>query len=299
MMKYDFEIKRINAELKKRKAKRVLIQLPEGLKKYAKEIMDGINAECVLSADPCFGACDLMRVSECDVTVHFGHSKMLDDENVIYVETHSELDVARVVEKAVPLLGKRVALATTAQHLHRLEEIKKTLEKHGKTVLFGKTGLKTKPGQVLGCDFSSVINADADCVLFVGSGRFHSLGAAFFSKKRTVQADPYTGNVSEISALEWDKERLLRKEKAGKARSFGIIYSQKSGQKNLSLADSLKKTSKWPAYLISLNNITPDAVDYLPFDAYVITACPRIVLDDWKNYKKPLLLPDEFKELCS
>ncbi|NYZ80073.1 diphthamide biosynthesis enzyme Dph2 [Candidatus Micrarchaeota archaeon] len=297
IMKYDFEIERVNAEIKKRKAKRALIQLPEGLKQYAREIIDGINVDCVLSADACFGACDLMTTPECDVTVHFGHSKMLEDKNVIYVETHSELDVTKVIEKAIPLLGKRVALATTAQHLYRLDEMKKTLERHGKTVVLGKTGLKTKPGQVLGCDFSSVINADADCVLFVGSGRFHPLGVAFFTNKKTIQADPYSNAVTVIDASSWEKEKMLRKEKARNAKTFGIIYSQKPGQKNFALAESLKKISDKKCYLISLNLITPDAVDYLPFDAYVITACPRIVLDDWKNFKKPVLLPDEFKEL--
>jgi len=51
------------------------------------------------------------------------------------------------------------------------------------------------------------------------------------------------------------------------------------------------------AYKIIIENITPDVLDYLPFDAFIITACPRIVYDDWKNYKKPVLLPNEYEEL--
>lgn len=294
---YDFEYDRINAEIKKRKAKRVLIQLPEGLKVQAPEIMKNIKAECILSADACFGACDIQETPETDLTIHFAHSKMVDTKDTIYIETNSDLDVIPVLDKAVPLLKGTIGLVTTAQHMHKLKAMKQHLEEHGVKVVLGKTGLRTKPGQVLGCDFTSAINADANMMLYVGSGRFHSLGVAYFTGKKTLQANPYENTVVEINASQWEKEKWLRISKASKANSFGIVYSQKPGQKNFALAESLKKIAGDNAQLISLNMITPERIDYLPFDAFVITACPRIVIDDWKNYKKPVLLPDEFKEL--
>ena len=294
---YDFEIERINDEIKKRKAKRVLIQLPEGLKAQAPDIMKQIKAETVLSADPCFGACDIITTPETDLTMHFGHIKMLDTKNIIYIETHSHLEVIPVIDKAIPLLKGTVGLVTTAQHLHKLKGMKQHLEEHGIKVVLGKTGLRTKPGHVLGCDFTSAINADADMMLFVGSGKFHSLGVAYFTGKKTVQANPYDNSVEIVDASQWEKEKWLRISKAGNARSFGIIYGLKPGQKNFALADSLRKMSKENSHLIALSSITPANIDYLPFDAFVITACPRIVIDDWKNYRKPVLLPEEFKEI--
>ena len=167
-------------------------------------------------------------------------------------------------------------------------------------MLIGKvSGKSSYDGQVLGCDFSSARNVmeDVDSILMISSGRFHSLGVAYFTKKKTIQANPYTGEVKEITAVDMEKEKYLRIEKARNVESFAIVYSEKPGQMNFALAESLKQLSKKPAYLITMNEIMPDRLDYLPFEAFVITACPRIVLDDWKNYKKPVLLLDEFEQL--
>ena len=295
-MNYDFEIDRINSEIKKRSAKTVLIQLPEGLKVHARELMDKINARVIFSADPCFGACDLIVVPEADLTIHFGHTKFMENDKVIYIPVASDLNVLEVIEKALPQLEEKVALTTTAQHLQKLDEMKCFLEENGKQVVLGQSSGKTAPGQVLGCDASTAVNAEADCILFVGSGKFHPLNIAFQTKKKVIQANPYNGEVAEVNADAWEKERILRIDKAREAKSFGIVYSTKPGQKNFALSESLADLNE-NSYLIIMDLITPEQIDYLPFDAFVITACPRIVLDDWKNYKKAILLPDEFKEL--
>ncbi len=51
------------------------------------------------------------------------------------------------------------------------------------------------------------------------------------------------------------------------------------------------------AYLIMIDNITPDALlHYMDLDAFVVTACPRIAIDDSQMYKKPpLITPQELE----
>jgi 2-(3-amino-3-carboxypropyl)histidine synthase len=78
---YDLELEKVVETVKKSKAKRVCIQLADGLKPRAKEIQDSIqkntNAEVLIWAGSCFGACDLPRDLEkhgIDLLLHFGHS---------------------------------------------------------------------------------------------------------------------------------------------------------------------------------------------------------------------------------
>lgn len=79
---YDLEIKRIAKTIKNEKAKRVLLQFPEGMKPYSQVICDEISAktssECFIWLDSCFGACDVPIEVEklgVDLIVQFGHSE--------------------------------------------------------------------------------------------------------------------------------------------------------------------------------------------------------------------------------
>ena len=60
---YDFEIDKIITEIDKKKAKKVLLQLPDGLRPYAFQLAETIKKvkkiEIILSGDSCYGACDL------------------------------------------------------------------------------------------------------------------------------------------------------------------------------------------------------------------------------------------------
>ena len=78
---YDLELQKAIAEIKKQKAKKVCIQLPDGLKPKAKEIADFLQneakAEVIIWAGSCFGACDIPKQIEnlgVDMLVHWGHS---------------------------------------------------------------------------------------------------------------------------------------------------------------------------------------------------------------------------------
>ena len=75
--KYELELERIVSEIKKRKARTVLLQLPDGLKPWGLVISDYLedktDAKISLWLGACFGACDLPN-SSADLVVQFGHA---------------------------------------------------------------------------------------------------------------------------------------------------------------------------------------------------------------------------------
>ena len=79
--KYNLELDRVVNEINKQDAKKVLIQLPDGLKLQATEIVDYLkaktDAEVVVWAGSCFGACDVPKLEQgggVDLVVQFGHA---------------------------------------------------------------------------------------------------------------------------------------------------------------------------------------------------------------------------------
>jgi 2-(3-amino-3-carboxypropyl)histidine synthase len=85
--KYELEIEEIVKQIKKQKSKKVLIQLPEGLKPYAlaieaelKKQLGKNSCEFFIWLDSCFGACDMPLETEklgIDTIIQFGHSEFI------------------------------------------------------------------------------------------------------------------------------------------------------------------------------------------------------------------------------
>ena len=75
---YDLELDKVVEKIKKEKARRVCIQLADGLKPRATEITDYIkkrvNAEIFIWMDSCFGACDVPEL-DVDLLIQFGHNE--------------------------------------------------------------------------------------------------------------------------------------------------------------------------------------------------------------------------------
>jgi 2-(3-amino-3-carboxypropyl)histidine synthase len=243
----ELDIEGAVRKLKARKAIGVVLQVPEGLKRHAREIARRLSEkgfEVALVADPCYGACDLAQGirgqvggpvrrepslgegSEArgrargapsigcgtDVLLHVGHEPLglPWDEGVIFVEARSRLPLKDVVRKALPLLGDDVGLVTTAQHVHRLAEAQQALRKAGKRSHAGSgDGRVRHPGQILGCNVSAAraVIGAVDSYLFVGSGTFHPIAVALGTGKKVIAADPYSGRVTDVGKL---AERVLR-----------------------------------------------------------------------------------------
>ena len=323
---FDLEEKRLSKEIGKRGAKRVLIQLPEGLKTEGPRlaaIAEKAGALAVVSADPCYGACDLATLDakslDADLIIHYGHSKMIEQEQVptVYLEAKAKVRVKEAVKKAIPLLKRwsKIGLITTLQHVQKLDEARELLLDAGKTVAIGDTGYLKHRGQVTGCDYSNAksVSKEIEAFLFVGGGRFHALGATLATAKPTIIADPFE---KRAYSIEKEVQRILRQRwasihEAEKAENFGVLVGLKTGQKRLKEAlktkEKLEKSGK-KATLLAVREITPEVLMQFPsIDAFVNTTCPRVSLDEASKFVKPVLTSSEtlvllgetnWEELC-
>ena len=347
--RHDFELDELVHRIRENDNRLVALQVPEGLKIQALEMIDGIesgsDAKVILAADPCYGACDLvhdkMKLMGVELVAHLGHSQMNIDSGmpthfipVTYdgspellgvlpiLESHRKTAKSReannpeikegdeeeakamfldAVGRFSPLTGHRLGLVGSIQHLHLLEEYKKKLEEAGFDVTIPTGGDRlTFPGQVLGCNYSGD-DSSIGHYLFLGSGDFHPIGLVLHTGKPLALLDPYTGEASEMSLERI--ERILRQRfglimAVGESTSFGILIGEKPGQMRRNLAIRMKKLLESHGkrgYLLALDHVSPDLIDFYPVDAFVNTACPRIAIDDSARYSKPLITPFELE----
>ncbi len=210
----------------------------------------------------------------------------------LFIPAYSLKSPEKAVKKAAGLLKKynKVGLVYTAQHMNQIDRVKKILEKKGFRVVEG--------GQILGCnlDEAKKIREKVDAFLYIGSGRFHPLGVAYATKKPVIIANPlsdYADTISEDEIEQLKKRRKARIILAYNANIYGILVSTKEGQFNLKKAykikDKLERAGR-RAFIFAGSEITPDNV--LPFrvEAWINTACPRIV-DDY--FESPFLNEEE------
>jgi 2-(3-amino-3-carboxypropyl)histidine synthase len=309
---FDFEEERLAKEIRKYKAKRVMIQFPEGLKPYAPRIaatVESMGAQALISADPCYGACDLAvydaQVLQADLIIHYGHTEMIKQPAipVVYFETRAKIGVKAAVKKALPFLKPwdSIGLVTTVQHIHEIGKAKDVLLKEKKRVVIGDAGRLKYAGQIIGCDYSNAkaMTNQVDAFLFVGGGKFHAVGISLATSKPTVVADPYEKCAfsvdDETEKTRW--QRMANVSEAKKAQNFGILVGLKPGQMRLQRAIQIKnklQNKGKNTVVFALKEITPEVLLQFPtIDAYVNTACPRIVWDDAPRFSKPMLTINE------
>ena len=83
------------------------------------------------------------------------------------------------------------------------------------------------------------------------------------------------------------------------AKNFGILIGIKRGQQRLELIykikDMLKSLNK-KSYYIAMDNFSSIKLQsYRNIDCFVSTSCPRIAIDDYLQYKKPIITPIELE----
>ncbi len=291
------------ASLTARKATRIALQAPEGLKRrlgpLASELRDA-GFSVLISGDPCYGACDLDLgiLDDADVLVHLGHAPVDTTPGVIYEIARMDFDPA-VVTAALPLLTQTtIGLVTTVQHAHLLPKCAGILEKAGYEIKIVPGSERTPyDGQILGCSYEAARKTGALEILYIGTGLFHPLGVQIATGARVIACDPFTRSCEVV-----DGERLLRRrfaliERAKSAEQIGIIISPKTGQCRRDLADHLLTLSN-RAVPVVLREVTPDQLLNLGMPCYVNTACPRLAYDDQVRWPVPVLTPVEFEILC-
>jgi 2-(3-amino-3-carboxypropyl)histidine synthase len=307
---FDLRLDDIVEWIRSKGLRSVAIQLPEGLKIRAMTIADHISSNTgvpvTILGDPCFGACDVRGNHKliAEGLIHFGHSYMPSmpmDDNILFIEAMVKVEVDEGIAKVAGSLPDRIGLLSTVQYINTLKDAKRYLEGLGKKVVIGKGDSRLRyDGQVLGCNCSaaeSVVN-EVDCFLFIGEGEFHPLAAALGIKKDLFTFNPLTHEMRKVNE---SRDRIMRKrfatiEKARTAESFLVIVCMKHGQRRDAVADDIigkLVAAGKKAYKMSIFDITPESLLAFSVDAYVSTACPRLAMDEYARFEKPMLTPSE------
>ncbi|MBD3249070.1 hypothetical protein GF336_03420 [Candidatus Woesearchaeota archaeon] len=196
----------------------------------------------------------------------------------VFLEAKSKTDVFPALEKSLRYLPEKIGILTTAQHMHKLKDVKKFLEEKGKKIFLG--------GQIIGCNASNAVKIKdkVDAFLYVGSGNFHPIEAALETEKKVVKADPLSGKAEVLKKEEVDKIRKRQKGALIKflsSEKIGILVSTKPGQENMKKAFELKKNLKEKeVYIFVADDLNMGQLENFPFiESWINTACPRLVED--------------------
>ncbi len=286
-------------EIKQRKAKRIMIQLPEGLKMNAAEVIEHMKnsgIDCLFASDASYGACDLRdreaKQMNCDLLVHVGHNKFYRDFSVavpvlyypwIIDVNFSGIDFSVIKEE-------RIGIVTNVQHLHMIDEISGKLELAGKKPVIG--------GQLLGCWSANAVKIEnrVDACLFVGSGIFHSL--ALKTDKKVYGLDLERQKIEMLDLTLQEKRRYAHIFNARNASKFAILVSTKSGQNQLignaeKIRAYLEERDK-KAFILVMDEIADKKLLGIKADAYINTACPRLLDDSWS---KPFINANDVEKI--
>ena len=322
---YLFEID--EGAAKSLRGQTAVLQLPDGLKPFSEELAEclesRLGASIIIQADSVYGACDLQYPELAasirpQVILHVGHtpypealgypplSRPPQSPRVVFVGARylgrpSEAAVAEAARMLRNYGARVVGLVTTAQHTHIYSEVASALRGEGLEV---KKGLSALPyfeeGQVIGCEYSTAPRG-VDAYVYLGGGEFHPIGLYLATFRPVVKVDPYRDEASDVTP-EGERVYRVRLEKvrqAFDATRWGVIIGTKTGQYRPWLVErlaSLMRSRGLSYRLIAGSNITYETIANLDsrwYEAFVVTACPRIPIDDMGGYRKPVLTPGE------
>jgi len=301
---FEFDVEEARTKLEGIGAKKIMVQLPDGLRPKAKHFLNLFDQDAVIWGGSCYGACDIPEdIGENDALIHVGHAAIPNLEvnyPIIYLPGKSTRfqDVPKdLFEK----IDGKTALYATIQHIHQLNKMEDILSEEGYETVIGEGNSRIKnPGQVLGCNYSVKVE-DADHHLYLGTGRFHPLGLSFSLGKDVLIYNPSTGQIDMVGEKERDdflRKRYAAIVQAEECSEIGVIISKKKGQRRFKTAKIIQRIGEKASkeiIPIELDEIKKRSIDDLDLKCAVNTACPRIALDDAENYDTVLVTPEELK----
>lgn len=309
---YNFEIPKTIWRIKQTEAKRVGLQMPEGLLMFATTICDIIEeftaADTVIMGDVTYGACCIddytAKALNVDLLVHYGHSCLIPVDQtegikVLYIFVDIKIDSLHFVNTIEHNFKTtdRLCFISTIQFLTTLHAAAKELKEIGYQVTIPQSR-PLSPGEVLGCTAPHIHNVDV--LIYLGDGRFH-LEAAMIANPhlRAFRYDPYEKKFTEEF---YDYKNMMRIRAdnvsvAKLANKFGLILGtlghQGSPKVMLTLKESLTRLNK-VSVIVLMSEIFPDKLKlFSDVEAWVQIACPRLSIDWGSAFGRPLLTPYE------
>ncbi|KAJ8256425.1 hypothetical protein COCON_G00185770 [Conger conger] len=309
---YNFEIHKTIWRVRQAKAKRVALQLPEGLQMFACVIADIIerftDADTVVMGDVTYGACCVddftARALGADLLVHYGHSCLIPIDStagikMLYVFVDIQLDTAHFLDTVqynfTP--GQSLALVSTIQFVAALQSVSIALKQTFDVLMPQCRPLS--PGEILGCT-SPRLERPVDAIIYLGDGRFHLESIMIANPDvPAYRYDPY----SKIFSREYYDHKSMREsrqksiEQARSGQRWGLILGtlgRQGSPKVLEHLESKLKSLGKTFTRVMLSEIFPSKLDLLPdVDVWVQVACPRLSIDWGPAFSKPLLSPYE------
>lgn len=300
---YNFEVKKTLWKLSESEAKKVALQLPEGLLLYANALAELVRRfhECrvVVLGDVTFGACcvdDLAaKALECDFLVHYGHSCLVPSLvtgplKSLYVFVEIDFDVEHFVGCVREQFAKdeKLALAGTVQFSSGVSRAREFL---GAGVV--PQELPLSGGEVLGCT-SPKLDSDVAAIVFVADGRFHL--ESVMIRNPSVPAFKYDPYSKKLTRERYDYKKMiaLRQSairRAATAQTIGVVLGTLGRQGSPKVLERIKilireagkKFFVLLASEVSLPTLKPFA-DHV--QAWIQIACPRLSID-WGHSLAP------------
>jgi diphthamide biosynthesis enzyme Dph1/Dph2 domain len=208
---YNFEIHKTIWRIRQTEAKRVALQMPEGLLLYATTICDIIEtfteADTVIMGDVTYGACCVddftAKALGVDLLVHYGHSCLVPIDQtsgikMLYIFVDIKIDASHFLETIRLNFSKdtRLGMVSTIQFAGTLQNVAAELKKEDYQITVPQSR-PLSPGEILGCTAPVIKNVDV--LIYLGDGRFH-LEAAMIANPR-LRAFRYTASFFHINYL--------------------------------------------------------------------------------------------------
>lgn len=205
---------------------------------------------------------------------------------ILHIPAKSEINIKKIVEN-LDLTGK-IGLISTIQYVHQLKELSQKIPN------------SIVCGQILGCNATKAKNKEIEKYLYIGTGKFHPIEIKRTTNKEVYIANPYTGKIIKLEDKEIEK--IKKQEKIAyisylKSNKIGLLVSTKSGQNNLAEAKEFKKKSEKKCYIFLFDTLNPESLeDFNDIECWINTACPRIAIDDYSKFNKPIINLEKIKE---
>ena len=312
---YNFELHKTIHRVRNAGAKKIALQMPEGLLLFATTISDIITQFCpgantLIMGDVTYGACCIddytARALGCDMLIHYAHSCLIP-VNITQIATlYVFVDIAIDVEHLLASIdrnfkpGSTIAMVGTIQFNATLHGVAPQLRAAGYNILIPQIAPLSK-GEILGCTSPHLTKEQAvDLVLYLGDGRFHLESAMIHNP--TIPAyryDPYSRRLThetyDHATLLSDRANALTG--ARKARRWGLILGSLGRQGNphtMSLIEERLRAAGIEVVNLLLSEIFPGKLALMSdVDCWVQVACPRLSIDWGYAFPKPLLTPYE------
>ncbi|KAK2593787.1 Diphthamide biosynthesis protein 1 [Conoideocrella luteorostrata] len=312
---YSFEIPKTIHRIRTLGAKKVALQMPEGLLLFATTISDILTQFCpgietLIMGDVTYGACCIddytARALGCDLLVHYAHSCLIPVDvtkiKTLYVFVDISIDTAHLLASLERNFasGKTIALVGTIQFNATIHGVKSSLEAAGFNVLVPQIAPLSK-GEILGCTSPRLKEEDAvDMILYLGDGRFHLESIMIHNPSvPAYRYDPYSRKLTRETYGHEEMQSLRRSaiHTARTAKRWGLILGSLGRQGNphtMALIEKRLNEKGIPWVNLLLSEIFPGKLAMMDdVECWVQVACPRLSIDWGYAFPRPLLTPYE------